>query len=75
MSKKTTHVVHNPEGGWDVKKGGAGRASKHFDTKRKAIDWGRSVSKNQGSEFYIHGANGKIQQKDSHGNDDFPPKG
>lgn len=75
MSKKTTHVVHNPKGGWDVKQGGADRASKHFDNKQPAVDWGRQNSRNNGSEFYIHGEDGKIQQKDSHGTDKFPPKG
>jgi len=35
---KSHHVVPNPNGGWDVKRGGAGRASMHADTKREAID-------------------------------------
>jgi hypothetical protein len=34
---ETHHVVPNPTGGWDVKRGGAKRASGHFDTKREAI--------------------------------------
>lgn len=32
-------------------------------------------ARNQGTEFYIHGKDGKIQNKDSHGNDPYPPKG
>lgn len=75
MGKKTTHVVPSKKGGWDVKQGGAAKASKHFDRKKEAVDWGRGLSKSRGSEFYIHGQDGKIQKKDSHGNDDFPPKG
>lgn len=76
MSKqKTTHVVPNPDGGWDVKQGGAARASRHFDRKKNAVDWGRQNSRAHRSEFYIHGQDGKIQRKDSHGGDDFPPKG
>ena len=74
MPRKTHHIVPNPEGGWDVKKGGAERASKHFGTKKDAEDWGREVSRNQGTEFVIHGKNGQIQQSDSHGNDPCPPK-
>jgi hypothetical protein len=69
------HVVPNPNGGWDVKKGGAERASGHFDRKQEAVDKGRIISRNQGTEFVIHGQDGRIQQKDSHGNDDFPPRG
>lgn len=71
----THHVVHNPDGGWDVKRGGASRSSGHFDIKQDAIDYGRQVSQNQSTEFLIHGMNGRIQSKDSHGNDPYPPKG
>lgn len=50
MSKgpKTHHIVPNPNGGWDVKRGGAERASSHHETKREAIESGRTVSRNQG---------------------------
>jgi hypothetical protein len=72
---KQHHVVPNPKGGWDIKKDGAERASVHTTIKQEAVDKGREISKNQGSEFVIHGKNGQIQQKDSHGNDPFPPKG
>lgn len=76
MSKgpKTHHVVPNPDGGWDVKKGGASRASSHHDTKRDAIDRGREISRNQSTEFRIHNKDGKIARSDSHGNDPYPPK-
>lgn len=74
MTRKTHHVVPDPEGGWDVKKGGATKSSKHFDNKQNAVDWGRQVSRNQKSEFLIHGRDGKIQQSDSHGGDPNPPK-
>ena len=75
MPRKTHHVVHNPNGGWDVKRGGAQRSSGHFDTKTEAIDAGRQISVNQGTALLIHGLNGRIQSSDSHGNDPFPPKG
>lgn len=69
------HVVPNPEGGWDIKKGGASRSSGHYDKKQDAIDGARKISSNQGSELFIHGLNGKIQRKDSHGNNQHPPEG
>lgn len=77
MSKKpeTHHVVPNPDGGWDVKRGGASRASSHHDTKRAAVDRGREISRNQGTEFRIHNRDGRIADSDSHGGDPFPPKG
>ena len=69
------HVVPSPDGGWDVKKGGAERSSGHFDGKQDAVDAAREISRNQHTELYIHGENGRIQRKDSHGNDPFPPRG
>lgn len=66
---ETHHVVPNPDGGWDVKRGGGERASGHFDTKKEAIDYGREVSRNQGTELRIHNLDGTISQSDSHGHD------
>ena len=74
MSRKTHHVVPNGGDGWNVKRGGAERASKHFDHKQDAIDYARQVSINQQSELIIHGHNGRIQDCDSHGGDPCPPK-
>ncbi len=77
MSKKgppTHHVVHNPNGGWDVKRGGGERASGHYETKREAIDAGRTLSQRQHTEFRIHNMDGRIAQSDSHGHDPNPPK-
>ncbi len=75
MAKATHHVVHNAKGGWDVKRGGALRASGHYDTKQQAIDAGRRISRNQKTELVFHGLDGRIQGADSHGNDPCPPKG
>ena len=69
MGRKEHHVVPNPNGGWDVKRENADRASIHTDTKQEAIDRGREISQNQGSELIIHNQNGRISQSDSHGND------
>lgn len=75
MSQKSTHVVPNPEGGWDIKQSGGKRSSGHFDIKKDAVDRAREISKNQGNELVIHNKDGKIAKKDSHGNDPYPPKG
>lgn len=74
MNRKTHHIVHNPNGGWDVKKGGFKRASFHSENKTDAINTGRKISQNQKTEFVIHNKNGRISQSDSHGNDPNPPK-
>lgn len=71
----TRHVVPNSDGGWDSKKGKAKRATKHFETKKEAVDFSRELSKKQKTELVIHKKDGTIQEKDSHGNDNHPPIG
>lgn len=72
---KSHHVVPHHGGGWDVKKGGASRASSHHETKAEAIAAGRAVSITQHTELRIHNRNGQIASSDSHGYDPYPPKG
>jgi len=72
---KSTHVVPNKEGGWDIKQNGSQRSSGHHDKKTDAVDRAREISQNQGTELYVHNKDGKIGRKDSHGNDPHPPKG
>lgn len=69
------HVTPHPDGGWQVKGEGNSKATIITDTKQEAIDAAREIAKNQGTELIIHGKDGKIQSKDSHGNDPFPPRG
>jgi hypothetical protein len=71
---KNQHVVPHPEG-WAVKGEGNSKATKITGTQQQAIDYGRQVATNQNSELLIHGKDGKIRAKDSHGNDPYPPKG
>lgn len=74
MAKKTQHVVKNSSGGWAVKKGGSSRATKVYSTQKEAIDHARTIAKTQKAEFYIHGRDGRIREKDSYGKDPHPPK-
>jgi len=70
MAKSNSHhVVPASQGGWNVKRAGTDKAILHTDTKKQAVDLGRDISRNQGTELVIHGKDGVIQQKDSHGND------
>jgi hypothetical protein len=75
MTRKERHVVSNSDrGGWDSKRENAERASKHFETKKDAIDWSRPKARQEGSELIPHGKDGKIQNPNSYGNDPCPPK-
>lgn len=72
---KNQHVTPHSDGGWQVKGAGNDRATKRTDTQAQAIEKGREIAKNQGSELVIHRPNGRIRDKDSHGKDPYPPKG
>lgn len=74
MARRTHHVVPNPKGGWNIKKGGAERSSGHFNTKQEAVNRAREISRNQGTELVVHNRNRRIASCDSHGNDPCPPK-
>ena len=60
------------DGGWAVKPEGGQRASSIHGTQREAIDRGREVSRNQHSELFVHGPDGRIRERDSH---DHEPTG
>lgn len=71
------HVVPNANGGWDVEKPGASRASAHADTQKDAIARAKEIVGNAGGgEVTIHGRDGKIRDSDTvaPGNDPFPPR-
>lgn len=75
MSKgKNQHVVKHPDG-WAVKGAGNEKSTKVVNTQKEAIGIAKGIAQNQNSELLIHGKNGQIREKNSYGNDDFPPKG
>jgi uncharacterized protein YdaT len=74
MSKRNQHVVPRDDQ-WAVRGAGAKRDTELFDRKQEAVDRAREISQNQQTELVVHGQNGRIQYKDSHGQDPFPPKG
>jgi hypothetical protein len=72
--KKNQHVVPHAKG-WAVKGAGNEKATKVTATQKEAINVARNIAKNQKSELLVHNQKGQIRQKDSFGNDNFPPKG
>ena len=74
MTKRNQYVVSHPDG-WAVKPEGGQRSSSVHDTQQGAIDRAREIARNQGVELLIHGRDGRIRERDSHGRDPFPPPG
>jgi len=71
---KNQHVVpHN--GQWAVRGAGNARATSVHSTQAEAQAAAREIAINQRSEVVIHRPNGQIRDKDSYGNDSFPPRG
>jgi Uncharacterized protein conserved in bacteria (DUF2188) len=60
------HVVPSGDG-WALEVDG--REGDPFGTQDEAIQWGRRLAEQENGELVIHGQDGRIRDKDSHGND------
>ncbi len=70
---KNQHVV--PAGkDWGVKGAGNNCFTTVVDTQSEAYEIAREIARNQSSEVFIHGRNGRIRARESFGNDPFPPR-
>ena len=74
MAGKNQHVGPHP-GGWAVKGEGNQRATSVHPTQAEAIDAGREIAINNSSELFIHNRQGRIRERNSYGNDPYPPAG
>lgn len=71
---KNQHIVPNGDK-WAVKGEGNSKNTSICSTQKEAIDIARQIAINQGSELFIHGADGRIRERNSYGKDSFPPEG
>lgn len=74
-TNKNQHVTPHKDGGWQVKGAGNSKATARTETQSEAIKIARDIAINNKSEVVIHGQNGRIREKNSYGNDPYPPKG
>lgn len=74
MSGKNQHVVPRANE-WAVRGAGNSRDTSHHSTQAQAERAARDIAINQKSEVLIHGENGRIRERNSYGNDPYPPKG
>ncbi len=76
MSGKNQWVV--PVNGgkqWGVRGQGNDRITSIHDTQHEAIERARNIAINQRSELIIQRRDGQIRERNSYGDDPFPPKG
>ncbi len=74
MAGKNQHVVKRSDG-WAVRGEGNSKDTSHHRTQRDAAEAARSIARNQHSEVFIHGRDNRFRERDSYGNDPFPPEG
>ena len=72
---KNQHVTPHSNGGWQVKGAGNQRATVRTKTQAEARVIARDKAIRNKSELVVHGADGRIREKNSYGNDPYPPKG
>jgi hypothetical protein len=74
MAGKNQHVV--PHGkDWAVRGANNERATSIHETQTEAERAAREIAIRQRSEVVIHRRDGRIRDKNSYGNDEFPPRG
>ena len=71
---KSQLVVPNGDR-WSVRRAGSSRASGTYNTQREAIERARELARNQQTELFIFGRDGRIRERISYGEDPYPPKG
>ncbi len=73
MSKNQWVVKNGDE--WGVRGEGNGRLTSRHHTQQEAIERATEIARHQRSEVIIQGEDGKIRERNSYGNDPFPPRG
>ncbi|MDH3891515.1 MAG: DUF2188 domain-containing protein [candidate division Zixibacteria bacterium] len=73
MAKKSIHIT--PLGkNWQVKRAGSSRPISTHLTQAAAENAGRPIAQKDKTELFIHNRKGQIRDRDSYGNDPFPPR-
>ncbi|KAA1378568.1 DUF2188 domain-containing protein [Aeromicrobium fastidiosum] len=72
---KGVHITRRDDGRWNVIRDNAERASSVHDTQADATTAGRETARRESTELYVHGRDGQIRDRDSYGNDPYPPRG
>lgn len=63
------------DGKWESKREGANRASKVTNTQAEAWQYSKDHARSEAGEAFLKGRDNKIRERNTYGNDPFPPKG
>lgn len=74
MVKAKQHVVPSQSGGWAVRRSGASRARRVFETQSDAVAYARDVARKERSNLYIHDRDGTVRHRDTYSLDPVPPR-
>lgn len=66
MEKARQHVVPKHDGGWTVRRDGASRASRVFETQLDAMTYARDLARKAGTELFIHSSDGMVTKRESY---------
>lgn len=73
---KSKKVFVSPAGDkWKVQSVGTRKAAGLFNRKSEARARGIEIAKKQKAELYVQKQDGTIHERNSYGNDPYPPKG
>lgn len=71
---KNLHVVQGDKM-WAVKAEGSPQPISRHHTQENAVKQATNVARETHVEVFIHGRDGRIRERNSFGNDPFPPRG
>lgn len=74
MSNRPVHTVPHGDG-WANRRSGSNRVAKTFPTKAAAQAAGRNTARREHTEHFVHRRDGTIGERNSYGNDPYPPRG
>ncbi len=65
--KQSHHVISAPAGRWSVRRTGAGRASKTFDSRDDAVVYARDHARRARTDLFVHRTDGTVESIDRFG--------
>lgn len=74
MARKNVWVSPRPDGDWEVQREGSQHPTRVTERKSDAERIARDLARRDSVEVIVQGSDGRIKQRDSYGNDPFPPR-